>query len=867
MKKEEGKSGATPRRQQTQAVRPRDDDSRKRCDPATTTVASGSAPREGMLTKRGNADQERKKKEGIRNKWMGTQTPTNCKHPVDGGVLNLTEKDDMQANRYVKLIVANLPIYSEFRYLKFHFMSIQNKIIYGYAIALGVAFAGTALGFAIGNYYQNKAQQEQQIASYENRLLSALQLDVLYNRPAKQLAPYLQDPEAFRRESGALLKRLQNIQDLLTKHNNSGKPATLEDLQAFLEDYEVTVEEFRKRAITFKKTVQPLTQKLEGLETAEQLLINLVKSPEFVAFIEAPDLMGEFYQLAIQREIDTEQAFNNAQLLRNQIILFSFVLSGGVALILALYTSHAIAKPLEKVTDVAQLVTRDSNFNLQVPVQTNDEVGVLATSLNQLICRVKELMTEEQAYIVQLEQAKETANAANQAKSEFLANMSHELRTPLNGILGYAQILEHSETMSEEENKGIDIIKQCGLHLLKLINDILDLSKIEARKLDLLVSEFHFPSFLQGVAEICRIRAEQKGINFYYSPDQNLPIGILADEKRLQQVLINILNNGIKFTDVGSVTFAVTAQKLSGRYRLHFEVKDTGVGMTPEQKAKIFLPFEQVGDRKKQTEGTGLGLAISQKIVKLMDSQLEVKSEVGKGSTFWFDVEVPEAQEWAMTSSTDQQGTILGYQGKKYHVLVVDDCWENRSVVVSLLEMLGFEISEAENGKEALEKMMVLLPDVVITDVMMPVINGYELLKYIRSSEKLKDVVAIATSASVFESHQQEAIETGADVFLPKPIQTDRLLEILQQYLNLEWVVRQQTTVSAQANALIPPDCQVLQELLTLVKDGNIQGVVKLAEHLQISDVTFTPFAQEILQLANSFQLKHLETFIKKHIG
>jgi len=755
-------------------------------------------------------------------------------------------------------------------------MSIRNKILYGSVIPLFVALVGVSLGFIISSHYKDKAQDEQQIASRESRLLSALQLDVLYNRPAKQLAPYLQDPEGFRRESDAFLKRLQNIKKLLTQHNNSENPARIEYLQTFLENYEVTVEEFRQRTLSFQKVVQPLTQNPQGAEKAQQLLLDLAKSPEFVAFIEAPDLMKELYRKAIQREVDAEEALTNAMLIQTQIIIGSFAVSAILAFIIVLYTSNAIAKPIQNITHFAQLVTCDSNFELQASVQTKDEVGLLATSLNQLIQRVKELMTEEKTYRMQLEKATANANSANQAKSEFLANMSHELRTPLNGILGYAQILQRSKNMNDKERNGIAVIKQCGSHLLNLINDILDLSKIEARKLDLLLTEFHFPSFLQGVAEIIRIRAQQKAIDFYYTPDENLPIGIRGDEKRLQQVLINLLGNAVKFTDVGSVTLSVTARKLkqeSSRYCLHFEVKDTGVGMTPEQQKKIFLPFEQVGDRQKQLEGTGLGLAISQRIVKLMGSQLKVNSEAGKGSTFWFDLEVAEAKEWAATSTNLNEENIIGYQGKKRRVLVVDDRWENRSVIMNFLEMLGFEISEAENGKEAWEKLMVWSPDVVITDIMMPIMNGYELLERIRSSESLKDIVAIASSATIFEGYRQDALDIGADIFLPKPIQTEQLLKILEQYLKLEWVYEEQAKVSVEVadaietDGVIAPSQEVLQQLLTLVEDGDIQSVVETVEELQKSQAISSAFAQEILQLAKNFQLQRLHTFIEDYLA
>ncbi len=471
--------------------------------------------------------------------------------------------------------------------------------------------------------------------------------------------------------------------------------------------------------------------------------------------------------------------------------------------------------------------------------------------------------------------AKSSSDAANQAKSEFLANMSHELRTPLNGILGYAQILQRSKALPQKERQGVAIIEQCGSHLLTLINDILDLSKIEARKLELLVDEFHFASFIDSVVEMCRIRAEQKGIAFQLQLDADLPLGIRADQKRLRQVLINLLGNAIKFTDAGHVAFGVKAQKLetTGLYRLRFQVDDTGMGMTPEQLEKIFRPFEQVGNRQKHVEGTGLGLAISQKIVALMGSEIQVKSQVGQGSTFWFDVELPEAKDWAFTSREVEQGLITGYKGEKRQILVVDDRWENRSVVVSLLEPLGFTVLEANNGQEGWDVAMHHRPDAIITDLMMPVMDGYQLLKQLRETTALQTVVAIASSASVFESNQQDAIDAGANIFLPKPLQAHLLLKVLQEKLQLEWQYEQsEVTPSSQLANIAPTDeislpaTEVLQTLLTLVQDGDTQGIAEVTEQLVATDITLKAFAQQVTQLVASFQLKQLQVLLERYL-
>ncbi|WP_242054631.1 PAS domain S-box protein [Nostoc sp. FACHB-190] len=453
-----------------------------------------------------------------------------------------------------------------------------------------------------------------------------------------------------------------------------------------------------------------------------------------------------------------------------------------------------------------------------------------------------------------LAQAKEAAEAASHAKSEFLANMSHELRTPLNGILGYAQILQRSKHLNQDERSRIDVIYQCGSHLLTLINDILDLSKIEAQKVELMTSDFHFPAFLQGVAEMCRIRAELKSIQFQYQFASELPIGIRADEKRLRQVLINLLSNAIKFTDAGQVTFTIS---YASGGKIRFEVRDTGVGIPPEKLQAIFQPFEQVGDRRRQTEGTGLGLAISQRIVDLMDSTIHVQSEIGVGSIFWFDVYLPEAQEWVKTSQADDFGQIIGIKDRKPKILVVDDKWENRSVIYNLLTPIGFEVTEANDGAEGWQKIAEFQPDLVLTDLLMPEIDGFELIHRIRQSEAFKHIVIIVSSASVFESDQHRSIEAGGNDFLPKPVQAIALFQKLRQFLNLEWLYEEQSPenplLTHQADLILPPQAEI-ETLYELVMKGNFKGIIKQAALISQIDPKYLPFSKRLQQLAQEFQ-------------
>lgn len=465
-------------------------------------------------------------------------------------------------------------------------------------------------------------------------------------------------------------------------------------------------------------------------------------------------------------------------------------------------------------------------------------------------------------------------------RSDFLAQMSHELRTPLNAIMGYAQLLRReTDKLTARQASGLATIHESSQHLLTLINDILDLARVEAGKLALYPAPTHLASFLRLVADIVRVKAEEKSLSFDYQAGPDLPSAVTVDGKRLRQVLLNLLGNAVKFTDRGTVALRVRTEPPAepappappgepARARLRFEVADSGIGMSPDQLGRIFQPFEQVGDAQRREGGTGLGLAISQQLVQLMGGDLAVRSEPERGSLFWFELDVPVSAGPLRLPTVPS--AIIGYQGKRRRLLIVDDVPQNRAMLMDMLEALGFGVAEARNGQECLSLLDSFQPDLIIMDVMMPVMDGHAATRKIRQTPPWSGIPIIQVTASASHEDELACYASGANAFLAKPVEHDLLLAAIGRQLSLAWITESPPLEALDLGAadtgdMVIPPAQEIDALAALARLGDMRKIAEWADALIVLDPAFGPFAERVRALAQAYQSKALAAFAARY--
>lgn len=411
--------------------------------------------------------------------------------------------------------------------------------------------------------------------------------------------------------------------------------------------------------------------------------------------------------------------------------------------------------------------------------------------------------------------AKEKAEESNKAKSVFLANMSHELRTPLNAILGFSELMRYDADLSLKQRETLDIINRSGKNLLTLINDVLDMAKIEAGGIVIESGIADLDELLSDTINLMHLRAEEKGLLLLREQSPDFHRFVRADAAKLRQILINLIGNAIKFTPQGSITLRMNTRSTENCLLLNIEVEDSGIGIASENLSRIFEPFVQVGKQATQ-KGTGLGLSITRNLVEMMGGRISVESTPGKGSIFRVEVPVELAEATEMAPAKASRKRVIGLESgqPEYRILIVEDQQENWQLLQRLLEDAGLQVRVAENGVKGIEAYTSWRPHFIWMDIRMPVMDGLEAARHIRELEGGRKVKIVALTASAFRDERDNILAAGMDDFVSKPFRTEEIFDCMAQHLNARFVYDETAVDSFEKSAT-----DLLHEALALLPD------------------------------------------------
>jgi len=640
-------------------------------------------------------------------------------------------------------------------------------------------------------------------------------------------------------------------------HKDNGK--------RWLEVSEVPVFDKGGRVVAVEGIAHDITERLqdqEALRESEKRYRSLADNSEVGILQITPDGAPVYINPVMLKMIDADDP---AQIEGKTLIDF-----------IAPASHEILAKEMEKryqnisstyeVEFISLKGVRKSVMVSAAPIMGED--GRLESIISSVIDITDRKSTEEE-----LKRAKNAAEKANLAKSTFLANMSHELRTPLNAILGFSELMTRDSNLSAEQLNNLETIGRSGEHLLALINDVLELSKIEAGRVVLHPENFDLYRLLFTIEEMFSLRANEKGLTLTVERTSDVPRFIRADQGKLRQSLINILENAVKFTTQGGITLRVESEGNT----VTFEVEDTGVGIAPDELDRVFDVFGQSASGQRSKQGSGLGMPISQKFVRMMGGGISVKSEVGKGTTFRFDVQVAIADSEDLAASEPEQRVVgLAMDQPQYRLLVAEDNVASRKLLVTLLTKVGFEVREAADGQEAVRVWKEWQPDLIWMDIRMPVLDGYEATRMIKSTthDQTSPIPTrvIALTASAFEEDKVNALEKGCDDFVRKPFREGEIFRMVQKHLDVRFVYEEEGNYHQQPGAE-PLSAEDMNSIMATLPAGLVAKLAEAADSCdadridQIIDdirIKSTPLGDALANLSVKFAYDDILTLVSK---